>query len=101
MILGKLAGVLTATFAVVWLAGLLAGLVVTFPYSGVLVAVEVRRELVAFTWAFARTSIALVAFLAGFAGGQGHGTAVGLVAGWLAFGVCAVALRRPSAAVTP
>ncbi|GIE95565.1 hypothetical protein Ari01nite_30300 [Paractinoplanes rishiriensis] len=92
----KLTAVLAASFSMVWLGGLLAGLVVTFPYSGVLVAVEVRRELVAFTWAFTRTAIGLVGFIGGFAAAQEHGTAAGLAAGWLAYAVCAAAVHRLS-----
>jgi hypothetical protein len=90
----KLGAVLAATFAVAGLAGLLAGLVVTFPYSGVLVAVEVRHELAAFTWHLSRTAIGLVAFVAGVAAGQGHGVAAGLAAGWLAFAGCALVVHR-------
>ncbi|HYN97247.1 MAG TPA: hypothetical protein VES42_25695 [Pilimelia sp.] len=93
----KLAGVLAAALVVVGLGGLLAGLVVTFPYSGVLVAVEVRGQLVPFTRHFARTAIALAAFVAGYAACQDRGTVLALLAGWLAFGACAAALHlRPA-----
>ncbi|GAB1692340.1 hypothetical protein [Krasilnikovia sp. M28-CT-15] len=97
----KLAAVCATTFAVAGLAGLLAGLVVTFPFSGVLVAVEVRRDLAAFTRHFARTAIALVAFVCGFAAGQDHGVGAGLALGWLAYGGCAVVLHRSRDRMSP
>lgn len=87
-----LAGVTVTALAVLALGDQLAGLVVTFPYAGVLVAVEVRHQLTAFTWQFARTAIALVAFLTGYALLQDHGVAPALIAGWLAFAACVVPL---------
>jgi hypothetical protein len=77
----------------VGLGGLLSGLVVTFPYAGVLVAVEARRQLTAFTWHFARVSIALVTFVAGYYLLSGAGEPAALVAGWLGYGVVALALH--------
>lgn len=78
------------------LGQLLRGLVVTFPYAGVLVAVEVRRQLPAFCRHFARNSLALLGFLAGVHLGQDVSAAVALAAGWVAFGLVAVALHLPA-----
>lgn len=89
--LAKLAGVFAAALLMTVLAGPLAGLVVTFPYSGVLVAVEVRRDLVEFTRHFAVTAISLVGFLTGYAACQHRGTVVALAAGWGVFLVLAAA----------
>jgi hypothetical protein len=91
--LGRLVLVCAAALLTVGLGGLLSGLVVTFPYSGVLVAVEARRHLGEFTGHFARTSLALVAFLAGYRLAQDAGTWPGLAAGWAAFSVTAAALH--------
>ncbi|MFG1917973.1 hypothetical protein [Micromonospora sp. NPDC048898] len=75
------------------LGELLRAMVVTFPYSGVLVAIESRRDLVAFTRHFARNSLALVGFLAAYHVWQDTSTAAALAAGWVAFAVLAVALH--------
>lgn len=94
-------GVLFAvTLSVVALAGALRGLVVTFPYSGVLVAVEVRRFLSDFARHFTRNSVALLAFFAAHYATQHHGTAWALTAAWAAFAVTALSLNltRPKAA---
>ncbi|MEV6350493.1 hypothetical protein [Actinoplanes sp. NPDC051851] len=64
------------------LGGALQGFVVTFPYSGVLVVVETRRSLAAFTRQFARAALALVAFLAAFHYVQPYGTGWALAAAW-------------------
>ncbi|GIJ23795.1 hypothetical protein [Micromonospora lutea] len=77
------------------LGQLLRGLVVTFPYAGVLVAVEVRRELPAFWWHFARNSLALLGFLVGVRLGQDVSAAVALTAGWAGFGLVAAVLHLP------
>jgi hypothetical protein len=90
----KLVAVFAAALLMVSLGGLLGGLVVTFPYAGVLVAVEVRAHLSEFTRHFARTAFALVAFLAGAAAGQAYGTVAALVAGWAAFGLAVPLVRR-------
>ena len=50
----------------VGLGQLLQGMVVTFPYSGVLVVVETRRDLVEFRAHFARNSLALLAFFTAY-----------------------------------
>ncbi|MFC0504754.1 hypothetical protein [Micromonospora costi] len=78
------------------LGQLLRGLVVTFPYAGVLVAVEVRRELPAFCRHFARNSLALVAFLCGVHVAWGQPPAVALAAGWAAFALVAAAVHLPA-----
>ncbi|MFG1837470.1 hypothetical protein ACGFH8_03430 [Micromonospora sp. NPDC049175] len=75
------------------LGELLRAMVVTFPYSGVLVAIEGRRDLVAFTRHFARNSLALVGFLAAYHVWQDTSTAAALAAGWVAFAALAVALH--------
>ncbi|MEG3633901.1 hypothetical protein [Micromonospora palythoicola] len=78
------------------LGQVLRGLVVTFPYAGVLVAVEVRRDLPAFCRHFARNSLALIGFLVGVHLGQDVSTVVALVAGWAGFALVAVALHLPA-----
>ncbi|MGI5519760.1 hypothetical protein ACQEUX_02215 [Micromonospora sp. CA-259024] len=78
------------------LGELLRAMVVTFPYSGVLVAVESRRDLVAFSRHFARNSLALAGFLAGYHWWQDHSPVDALVAGWVAFAVLAAALHAPA-----
>ncbi|MCM0679043.1 hypothetical protein NCC78_30890, partial [Micromonospora phytophila] len=77
------------------LGQLLRGMVVTFPYSGVLVAVEARRQLVEFSRHFARNSLALVGFLTGYHYLQDVSPAVALAAGWGAFALLATALHLP------
>ncbi|WP_091320952.1 hypothetical protein [Micromonospora chersina] len=77
------------------LGGLLRGMVVTFPYSGVLVAVEARHQLPEFSRHFARNSLALVAFLTGHHYLQGTSPALALAAGWAAFALVAAALHLP------
>ncbi|MFG2050341.1 hypothetical protein ACGFIW_23270 [Micromonospora sp. NPDC048935] len=79
------------------LGELLRAMVVTFPYSGVLVAIESRRDLVAFTRHFARNSLALVGFLAAYHVWQDTSTAAAMAAGWVAFAVLAVALHAAAA----
>lgn len=73
-----------AALGVAALGGLLSAFVVTFPYSGVLVVVETRRDLPAFTRQFARAALALVAFLAAYHAVQDRGTAPALAAAWTA-----------------
>ncbi|MEW1584614.1 hypothetical protein AB0283_04085 [Micromonospora vinacea] len=77
------------------LGAVLRGMVVTFPYSGVLVAVEARRQLAEFSRHFARNSLALVGFLTAYHYLQDVSPAVALGAGWAAFAVVAVALHLP------
>jgi hypothetical protein len=97
----KLVVMAGAALAVVALGGLLAGMVVTFPYAGVLVAVDSRHDLGAFTRHFAVNSIGLVAFLTVAYLVAPHGRAAAIGVGWLAFAVCALVLqaaRRPRVA---
>ncbi|MEU8423920.1 hypothetical protein AB0C15_23925 [Micromonospora sp. NPDC048835] len=77
------------------LGAVLRGMVVTFPYSGVLVAVEARRQLAEFSRHFARNSLALVGFLTAYHYLQDVSSAVALGAAWAAFAVIAVALHLP------
>ncbi|MCG5434785.1 hypothetical protein [Micromonospora foliorum] len=77
------------------LGAVLRGMVVTFPYSGVLVAVEARRQLAEFSRHFARNSLALVGFLTAYHYLQDVSSAVALGAGWAAFAVVAAALHLP------
>ncbi|MFG3558241.1 hypothetical protein ACGGAQ_28070 [Micromonospora sp. NPDC047557] len=77
------------------LGAVLRGMVVTFPYSGVLVAVEARRQLVEFSGHFARNSLALVGFLTAYHYLQDVSSAVALGTGWAAFAVVATALHLP------
>ena len=66
------------------LGGVLQSFVVTFPYSGVLVVVETRRSLPAFTRQFARASLALVAFLAAYHFAEPYGRGWALATAWAA-----------------
>ncbi|MDG4840383.1 hypothetical protein O7631_27990 [Micromonospora sp. WMMD967] len=77
------------------LGAVLRGMVVTFPYSGVLVAVEARRQLVEFSRHFARNSLALVGFLTAYHYLQDVSPTVALGAAWGAFAVVAAALHLP------
>ncbi|MGN9812468.1 hypothetical protein ACTMSW_24325 [Micromonospora sp. BQ11] len=91
----RLAVVLAGAVCTGLLGHLLRGMVVTFPYSGVLVAVEARHHLPEFTRHFVRNSLALVGFLATYHHLQ-EGPAWSALAGaWLAFAVVAVALHLP------
>lgn len=89
----KLGTVLSASLLMVALGGLLRGLVVTFPYAGILVAVETRRQLIAFSQHFARNSIGLVVFFAGYQLFDRWGEPLALTAGWLAFTCTALTLH--------
>ncbi|MGC4755758.1 hypothetical protein [Micromonospora trifolii] len=77
------------------LGAVLRGMVVTFPYSGVLVAVEARRQLAEFSRHFARNSLALVGFLTAYHYLQDVSSAAALGAGWATFAVVAAALHLP------
>ncbi|MEO3773425.1 hypothetical protein [Micromonospora sp. B9E7] len=78
------------------LGAVLRGMVVTFPYSGVLVAVEARRQLFEFSRHFARNSLALVGFLTAYHFLQEVSSALALGAGWVAFAVVVAVLHLPS-----
>ncbi|WP_433528957.1 hypothetical protein ACQPYA_21860 [Micromonospora sp. CA-263727] len=92
---GRLLLILTGAVLTGLLGQLLRGLVVTFPYAGVLVAVEVRRELPVFCRHFARNSLALVGFLAGVHLGQDVSVGIGLATGWAGFALVSAALHLP------
>src|SRR4051794_18194193 len=77
----------------VGLGQLLQGMVVTFPYSGVLVVVETRRDLVEFRAHFARNSLALLAFITAYYLTQGISRPVAAASGWAAFLCCALLLH--------
>ncbi|GAB7038180.1 MULTISPECIES: hypothetical protein [Catenuloplanes] len=80
----QVALVVAVALAIAQFAGVLQAFVVTFPYSGVLVVIETRRSLPAFTRQFTRASLALVAFLAAFHLTTPLGTAWALTAAWTA-----------------
>ncbi|MEV4118400.1 hypothetical protein [Micromonospora sp. NPDC049645] len=89
----KLLIILTGALLTGLLGHLLRAMVVTFPYSGVLVAIETRRDLVAFTGHFARNSLALVGFLTAYHYCQDLSPGAGLGAGWAAYALLAVGLH--------
>ncbi|MET8042758.1 hypothetical protein ABZU25_18095 [Micromonospora sp. NPDC005215] len=60
-------------------------------------AIESRRDLVAFTRHFARNSLALVGFLTAYHFLQDTSTDAALAAGWVAFAVLAVVLHTANA----
>jgi hypothetical protein len=98
----KLVIVFAGSLLTVGLAGALSGFVVTFPYSGILVAVEARHHLLAFSRQFARNSISLVAFLAAYHWAFAHSQRVALAVAWAAFACCAATLHLVfRAPVTP
>ncbi|MGW5561499.1 hypothetical protein ACWER9_30305 [Micromonospora sp. NPDC003944] len=92
----KLVVVFVGAILTALLGAVLRGMVVTFPYSGVLVAVEARRQLVEFSRHFARNSLALVGFLTAYHYLQDVSSAAALGAGWGAFAVVAAVLHLPS-----
>ncbi|MEU4713258.1 hypothetical protein AB0F73_06290 [Micromonospora purpureochromogenes] len=91
----KLAVIFAGAVLTGLLGQLLRGMVVTFPYSGVLVAVEARRQLVDFSRHFARNSLALVGFLTAYHYLQDGSPVVALAGGWAAFALLATALHLP------
>ncbi|MDG9677243.1 hypothetical protein [Micromonospora sp. DH14] len=91
----KLVVIFVGAILTALLGAVLRGMVVTFPYSGVLVAVEARHQLREFSRHFARNSLALVGFLTAYHYLQDASSAVALGAGWAAFAVVAVALHLP------
>ncbi|CCH19965.1 hypothetical protein [Micromonospora lupini] len=94
-VLLKLVVIFVGAILTALLGAVLRGMVVTFPYSGVLVAVEARRQLFEFSGHFARNSLALVGFLSAYHYVQDVSSAVALGAGWVAFAVVAAALHLP------
>lgn len=88
--------VVFAAAHVMLLAGqAVGGFVVTFPYSGTLVAVETRHTLPEFTHQFARTCVALLAFVIAYGLAQDLGPVPALAVAWTAF-LLAVAVVRAS-----
>ncbi|MGC4864537.1 hypothetical protein ACLQ3B_03770 [Micromonospora sp. DT53] len=94
-VLLKLVVIFVGAVLTALLGAVLRGMVVTFPYSGVLVAVEARRQLAEFSGHFARNSLALVGFLTAYHYLQDVSSGVALGAGWAAFAVVAVVLHLP------
>jgi hypothetical protein len=88
----KLLAVFAAALATIALRGVLRGLVVTFPYSGVLVVVEARNRLASFTRHFLVAALGLVLFLAAFHLAGAWGRPAAITAGWLAAATTAAAL---------
>jgi hypothetical protein len=94
-VLAKLLVIFVGAVLTVLFGQLLQGMVVTFPYSGVLVAVETRRTLPEFSRHFARNSIALVAFMAGYYWLRASPEPVALAGAWTAFAATALILQLP------
>jgi hypothetical protein len=90
---GKLLVLALGASLMVGLGQLLQGLVVTFPYSGVLVVIETRRDLVEFRAHFTRNSLALLAFIAAYYLTQDVSRYLAVAAGWTAFVSCALLLH--------
>ncbi|MEU6073551.1 hypothetical protein [Micromonospora sp. NPDC047074] len=91
----KLAVIFVGALLTGLLGQLLRGMVVTFPYSGVLVAIEARRELVEFSRHFARNSLALVGFLTCYHYLQDVSPGAAMAGGWAGFALIAAALHLP------
>jgi hypothetical protein len=89
----KLGAVFSASLLMVALGNLLKGLIVTFPYSGVLVVIETRDHLTAFDRHFTRNSISLAAYFTGYYLLQEHAQPLALAGGWSAFAGCLLALH--------
>ncbi|MEU4554459.1 hypothetical protein [Micromonospora violae] len=94
-VLLKLVVIFVGAILTALLGAVLRGMVLTFPYSGVLVAVEARRQLAEFSRHFARNSLALVGFLTAYHYLQDVSSALALGSGWVAFAVVAAALHLP------
>jgi hypothetical protein len=95
-VLRKLLIIAAGAVVCVWMGQLLQGMVVTFPYAGVLVVIETRRHLDQFRVHFTRNSLALVAFLTAYYATQGICPAVAVAAGAAAFASCALVLHATS-----
>jgi hypothetical protein len=91
--LGKLLVLALGALLMVGLGQLLQGMVVTFPYSGVLVVIETRRDLVEFRAHFTRNSLALLAFITAYYLTQDVSRYLAVAAGWAAFLSCALLLH--------
>jgi hypothetical protein len=90
---GRLVVLAIGALVTVGFGRLLQGMVVTFPYSGVLVVIETRRDLAEFRAHFARNSVALLAFVAAYYLTQDVSRYLALAAGWAAFLACALILQ--------
>jgi hypothetical protein len=89
----KLAIALAGSLVTAVLGRALGGLVVTFPYAGVLVAVQSRADLPQFTQHFLRNSLSLVVFVAAFAQLQHLARGVAIAGAWAAFLACSLLLN--------
>jgi hypothetical protein len=94
--LGQLLVLALGALAMVGLGQYLQGMVVTFPYSGVLIVIETRRDLVEFRAHFARNSIALLAFVTAYYFTQDVSRYLAVTAGWAALLACALLLHLTS-----
>ncbi|MGC9670003.1 hypothetical protein ACNTMW_26105 [Planosporangium sp. 12N6] len=90
---GKIVILALGALLMVGLGQLLQGMVVTFPYSGVLVVIETRRDLVEFRAHFTRNSLALLAFITAYYLSQDISRHLAVTAGWAAFLLCALLLH--------
>jgi hypothetical protein len=99
--LAKLAIALVGSLVTTGLGRILGGLVVTFPYAGILVAVESRADLPQFTRHFARNSLSMMIFVTAYAVLQHHDEGIALAGGWVAFLGCSLVLARSWARPQP
>ncbi|WP_125777584.1 hypothetical protein [Antribacter gilvus] len=89
----RLLVVFLGAFSMLLLGDALSGFIVTFPYSGVLIAFEARHRIAEFSRQVVTASIGLVAFVTGYYLGQDISGTAALAAGWAAFLVTAAACR--------
>jgi hypothetical protein len=89
----NLAIALAGSLVTAGLGRALGGLVVTFPYAGVLVAVQSRADLPQFARHFLRNSLSLVVFVAAFAQVQHLARGVAIAGAWAAFLSCSLLLN--------
>lgn len=89
----KLVTVFGAALLMVGLTELLKGLIVTFPYSGVLVAIETKDHLEEFALGFGQVCISLMAFFTGYFVFQSGSKPLALGAAWAAFGLSSALLH--------
>jgi hypothetical protein len=99
--IAKLAIVFAAALLTIQVAALLRGLVVTFPYSGVLVVIETRHHLSNFSKQFTMNSLGLIAFLTSFILIQDHNRTVALATAWIAFAATTALLTLTSNQLKP
>ncbi|MFK3985683.1 hypothetical protein ACI2K4_35640 [Micromonospora sp. NPDC050397] len=91
----RLLVVLAGSTVTVLLGEQLRGMVVTFPYSGVLVAIESRHDLAEFSRHFAGNSLGLVGFLAGYHWLADGTQTLALAGAWTGYALTAVLIRLP------